>query len=80
MKRFGLAASLLVLLLASPARGDLDKNAKKWLDDVRPILLPEEEKAYKGLKSNADAAEFQRKTKLLAMMSKSNASRQRSSL
>ena len=60
MKRFGLASSLLFSLLAYPALADLDKNAKKWLDDVRPILLPEEEKAYKGLKNNADAAEFQK--------------------
>lgn len=59
MKRFGLA-STLVVVLASPALADLDKNAKKWLDSVRPILLPEEEKSYKNLKNNSDAAEFQK--------------------
>ena len=59
MKRFAMASSLLGLL-ATPSHADLDKNAKKWLDEVRPIILPEEEKAYKGLKNNADAAEFQK--------------------
>ncbi len=59
MKRFGLAPALLALL-ATNALADLDKNAKKWLEDVRPLILPEEEKAYKGLKNNADAAEFQK--------------------
>jgi len=59
MKRSLLIPSLLALL-ASSASADLDKNAKKWLDDVRPILLPEEEKIYKNLKNNADALEFQK--------------------
>ena len=59
MKRFGLA-STLVVLLASPSLADLDKNAKKWVDSVRPIILPEEEKSYKKLKNNSDAAEFQK--------------------
>jgi len=59
MKRFGLA-STLVVLIASPALADLDKNAKKWVDSVRPIILPEEEKSYKNLKNNSDAAEFQK--------------------
>ncbi len=59
MKRLGLAPALLALL-ASNALADLDKNAKKWVDEVRPLILPEEEKSYKGLKNNADAAEFQK--------------------
>jgi GWxTD domain-containing protein len=59
MKRPALVCILLALL-ASPALADLDKNAKKWLEDMRPLVLPEEEKAYKGLKNNADAAEFQK--------------------
>lgn len=59
MKRFGLAPALLALL-ASNALADLDKNAKKWVDEVRPLILPEEEKSYRGLKNNADAAEFQK--------------------
>ena len=64
MKRFGLASTLMALVLspalASPVRADLDKNAKKWVDEVRPLILPEEEKAYKALKNNSDAAEFQK--------------------
>jgi GWxTD domain-containing protein len=59
MKRFGMA-SALIALLASNALADLDKNAKKWVDEVRPLILPEEEKSYKSLKNNADAAEFQK--------------------
>ncbi len=62
MKRLGLASCLIVLLAshASHASAAIDKNAKKWLDEVRPLILPEEEKAYKGLKNNSDAAEFQK--------------------
>lgn len=59
MKRMGPASSLIILLAAT-ASADLDKNAKKWLDEVRPLILPEEEKAYKGLKNNSDAGEFQK--------------------
>jgi GWxTD domain-containing protein len=59
MKR-SLLAPALFALLASPALADLDKNAKKWVDEVRPLILPEEEKVYKNLKNNADAAEFQK--------------------
>ena len=59
MKRLDVSAALLALL-ASPVAADLDKNAKKWVEEVRPLILPEEEKAYKGLKNNADAAEFQK--------------------
>jgi GWxTD domain-containing protein len=59
MQRSLLAPALLALL-ASNALADLDKNAKKWVDEVRPLILPEEEKTYKSLKNNADAAEFQK--------------------
>jgi len=59
MKRIGLSPLLLALLAATSA-ADMDKNAKKWVETVRPIILPEEEKAYKSLKNNNDAAEFQK--------------------
>lgn len=59
MNRAGLISALFVLL-ASQASAEIDKNARKWLDTVRPIILPEEEKAYKNLKNNSDAAEFQK--------------------
>ena len=38
----------------------LDKDDKKWLDDVRPLIVPDEEKTYKGLKDKADRLEFQK--------------------
>ena len=52
---------LLVLPLASPARAQkLDKEEKKFIDDVRPLLLPDEEKTWKSLKDKADRQEFQK--------------------
>ena len=38
----------------------LDKDQKKWLEDVKPILLPEEEKTYRELKDKAERDEFQK--------------------
>jgi GWxTD domain-containing protein len=38
----------------------MDKQDKKWLDDVRPILLADEEKGYRALKDKSDRLEFQR--------------------
>lgn len=54
--------SLVLALLAAPTlRADkLDNESKKWLEGVRPILLPEEEKIYKGLKDKAERQEFQK--------------------
>jgi GWxTD domain-containing protein len=54
---------MLALLLASPAvtaAQKLDKDDKTWLDDVRPILLAEEEKTYKSLKEKSDRLEFRK--------------------
>ena len=53
---------LLVLVAdAAPARAQkLDKDEKKFLEDVKPILLPDEEKTFKSLKDKADRAEFQK--------------------
>ena len=51
----------LLLPLAAEARAQkLDKDDKKFVDDVRPILLPDEEKTWKGLKDKADRQEFQK--------------------
>jgi GWxTD domain-containing protein len=57
-----LAVALLLFTLPSaPLRAQkLDKDDKKFLDDVRPILLPDEEKTFKGLKDKADRQEFQK--------------------
>src|SRR5512139_3488591 len=54
---------LLGLALVQPglaAAQKLDKDDRKWLDEVRPILLPDEEKTFKGLKDKADRLEFQK--------------------
>jgi GWxTD domain-containing protein len=56
-----LALFLLGLGWTLPARAQkLDKEDKKFLDDVRPILLPDEEKTFKSLKDKADRQEFQK--------------------
>ena len=38
----------------------LDKDDKKWLEDVQPLILPDEEKTYRQLKEKADRQEFQK--------------------
>jgi GWxTD domain-containing protein len=51
------------LFLVSPGIASaqkLDKDDKTFLDDVRPILLGDEEKFYKALKEKADRLEFQK--------------------
>jgi GWxTD domain-containing protein len=56
-------ALLLALALVQPglaAAQKLDKEDRKWLDEVRPILLADEEKTYKGLKEKGDRLEFQK--------------------
>ncbi len=51
--------ALLTLLAAGPGLAvALDKDDKKWLDDVRPIMLPDEEKIFKDLESDADRDQF----------------------
>ncbi len=54
---------LLGLALVQPglaAAQKLDKDDRKFLDDVRPIVLPDEEKTFKALKDKADRLEFQK--------------------
>ncbi len=56
-------ALILALLIVGPAialAADLDGDDKKWLDEVRPIMLPDEEKAYKDLADKADREEFRK--------------------
>jgi GWxTD domain-containing protein len=51
------------LLLVSPGIASaqkLDKDDKTFLDDVRPILLADEEKFFKNLKEKSDRLEFQK--------------------
>jgi len=54
-----LAVTLLSPGLAPPRKMDKGTD-KKWLDEVRPILLPDEDKTYKGLKEKGDRLEFQK--------------------
>src|SRR5437868_15475799 len=51
----------LALLAALPVHADkMDKDAKAWLDQVRPIMLPEEEKLHRELTDKSDRGEFQK--------------------
>ncbi|HXY38184.1 MAG TPA: GWxTD domain-containing protein [Vicinamibacteria bacterium] len=51
----------LLLLLPAPARAQkLDNDDKKFLSDVRPLILAEEEATFKKLKDKADRLEFQK--------------------
>lgn len=57
------ALTILALFVvgAGPAvAADLDKDDKTWLDEVRPIMLPDEEKTYKDLEDKADREEFRK--------------------
>ena len=38
----------------------MGKEEKKWLDDVKPIMLADEEKTFKDLKDKSDREEFQK--------------------
>jgi GWxTD domain-containing protein len=53
-------AVLCALGPAAAVAQKLDKDQKKWLEDVRPIILPDEEKTYRDLKDKADREEFQK--------------------
>ena len=56
-----LALILFSLVAPSVARAQkLDKDDKKWLDVARPLMTPDEEKTYKGLKDKSDRQEFQK--------------------
>src|SRR5258706_11707423 len=59
--RLKLALAVAVLSLApAAARAGLDKEDKKWMDEVRPLMLPDEEKTFRDLKDKADRVEFQK--------------------
>src|SRR3954470_23623999 len=58
--KLALAMAALVLAPAAARADKLDKDDKRWLDEVRPLMLPDEEKTYKDLKDKADRLEFQK--------------------
>jgi GWxTD domain-containing protein len=56
-----LFAGIAVLAAAPAVRADkLSKEEKKWLDDVKPLMLADEEKTFKDLKDKSDRDEFQK--------------------
>jgi GWxTD domain-containing protein len=56
-RSFALAVALALAPLA--ARADkLDKDDKKWLDQVRPIMLADEERTFRDLQDKKDREEF----------------------
>ena len=56
----GLGALVVVATAAAAGAQKMDKDAKRWLDETRPIMLAEEEKIYRELKSDKERAEFQK--------------------
>lgn len=61
LRRILFVAAFALGLLPAPARADkLDKDSQKWLGEVSPLLLPEEEKTFRSLKEKADREEFQK--------------------
>lgn len=61
VRRTWLVALAGLAAVAVPARADkLDKESKKWLDDVRAIILSEEVQTYGQLKDRAERVEFEK--------------------
>jgi GWxTD domain-containing protein len=54
-----LTGAFLLLSSAAFAADKLDKDSKKWLDEVASIMLPQEERVFRDLKKE-DRAEFQK--------------------
>jgi GWxTD domain-containing protein len=54
------AAAAFLGPAAASAAEKLDKDAKKWLEEVRPLILPDEEKAFRELKDKSERDEFQK--------------------
>ena len=54
------AAAAFLVGAGAPAAEKLDKESKKWLDEVRPLILPEEEKVFRELKDKSERDEFQK--------------------
>jgi GWxTD domain-containing protein len=55
------ALAFIAVLAAPGVRAQkLDKDEKKWLETAQPLMLPQEEKTFRGLKDKSDRAEFQK--------------------
>src|SRR6185503_15637264 len=56
-----LAAGLVLFgTRPSSAADKLDKDSKKWLDGVRAIILPDEERTFRDLSDKSDRDEFRK--------------------
>ena len=59
--RRSLATALLLLLAPLAALAQkMDKQDKAWVDHIRPIMLPDEEKTFRELKDKGDREEFKK--------------------
>jgi GWxTD domain-containing protein len=56
----GFCALIVAGTAAAAGAQKMDKDAKRWLDETRPIMLAEEEKIYREAKSDKERAEFQK--------------------
>ena len=54
------AAVLLALAASAAAAQKLEKEDRQWLDEVRAIILPDEEKTFRELKQKSERAEFRK--------------------
>jgi GWxTD domain-containing protein len=53
--------TVLALVWSLPAAAEkLDKESKKWLDEVTSIMVPEERQTYTSLKDRSERAEFEK--------------------
>ena len=59
-KQAALAALILAGTAGTAGAQKMSKEAKQWLDEVRPVMLAEEEKIYRELKNDKERAEFQK--------------------
>lgn len=61
VRRTWLLGLVVAVVGVAPARADkLDKDSKKWLDEVRAIVLPEEKEIYTALKDRTERIEFEK--------------------
>ena len=59
--RRAFATALMILLVPLAALAQkMDKQDKAWVDHVRPIMLPDEEKTFRELKDKGDREEFKK--------------------
>jgi GWxTD domain-containing protein len=60
MKRRVSSLALALTLVIPALAVALEKEEKQWLEEVKSLILPVEEKIFNGLKSKEDRAEFQK--------------------